>query len=101
MALLLIAPAIRRGDFTIGDLGLFTTYITVLATLPRWAGRVGAYHSQADVSVERMAELLPAPEPFRIVAPVTTRLRSGPGPFAPKSYDAPTDRLERFEVSRL
>ena len=106
IALLLIAPAIRRGDFTVGDLGLFTTYITVLAALPRWAGRVGAYHRQADVSVERMAELLSAPEHHRIVAPVTTQLRSGPGTFVPMTSSHPgarsaSERLEHLEVRDL
>ncbi len=106
VALLLVAPAIRRGDFTIGDLGLFTTYITVLATLPRWAGRVGAYHRQADVSVERMAELLPAPEAPRIVAPVPMRLRRGPGAFPLVSPGQPGarrdgDRLDRLQLTDL
>jgi ABC-type multidrug transport system fused ATPase/permease subunit len=34
-------------------------YATVLAGLPRFVGRVGAYHRQGDVSAERMARLLP------------------------------------------
>ncbi len=101
IALLLVAPAIRRGDFTIGDLGLFTTYITVLSALPRWAGRVGAYHRQADVSVERMAELLSAPDPARIVAPVRTHLRGGPGPFPPVSFDHPDSRRDNGRLDNL
>jgi ATP-binding cassette subfamily B protein len=81
--LLLIAPAIRQGDFTIGELGLFTSYVVVLAGLPRWAGRLGAYHRQADVSVGRLAALLPEPDADAVVAPVTTYLRHGPPPLPP------------------
>ncbi len=106
LALLLVAPAIRRGDFTVGDLGLFTTYITVLANLPRWAGRLGAYQRQAEVSVERLAELLPAPVPSEVVDPVTTSLRHGPGPFPPVAVPRPAGRsgdarLRHFEVRGL
>jgi ATP-binding cassette subfamily B protein len=128
ITMLLIAPAIRRGEFTVGDLGLFTTYITVLATLPRWAGRLGAYHRQADVSVERLAELLPGGAPGRppvpdgalpdrppaegvaadqrlvhdqIVAPVRTSLRRGPGTFPATPVGAPADRVGRDRLRRV
>lgn len=106
IALLLVAPGIRAGRFSVGDLGLFTTYMTVLATLPRWAGRLGAYHRQADVSIERMAELLPAPEPDRVVAPVATSLRHGPGPFPRVAVQTPSrrvgsERLQRLDVDGL
>jgi ATP-binding cassette subfamily B protein len=117
ITMLLIAPAIRRGDFTVGDLGLFTTYITVLATLPRWAGRLSAYHRQADVSVERLAELLPRPKPDdrpdaefaadqrrlhdQIVEPVGTALRHGPGPFPATAVSTPAARVDRDRLERL
>ncbi len=45
LALMAIAPRIRHGAFSVGDLGLFTTYILVVANLPlmdRPAGRVAA-----------------------------------------------------------
>ena len=79
LALLLVAPSIQGGDFTVGDLGLFTTYITVLAGLPRWVGRLGAYQRQADVSVARLAELLPDRDPRGYTKPFPTHLRHGPG----------------------
>ncbi len=101
LALLLVAPAIRRGDFTVGDLGLFTTYIVVLASLPRWFGRVGAYTRQAEVSVERLAELLPEPEPDFFVAPVATSLRRGPGPFPAVPVDRPDHRRGDTRLRRL
>ena len=58
------APSLAGADFqgnwndlSVGDLGLFASYVPVLASLPRWAGRLGAYHRQAEVSVGRLAEL--------------------------------------------
>jgi ATP-binding cassette subfamily B protein len=101
LALLLVAPSIRRGDFTIGDLGLFTTYITVLASLPRWVGRVGAYQRQADVSVARLAELLPDHDALAYTQPVETHLRHGPGPFEAQSLVAPRSRDDDLRLRRL
>lgn len=99
LALLLVAPAIRRGDFTVGDLALFTTYIAVLAAWPRWVGRLGAYHRQADVSVGRLAALTPRHDPADVVAPVTIQMKHGPGPFAATRVTDGADRRgsERFE----
>lgn len=101
IALLLVAPAVRSGRFTVGDLGLFTTYITVLAALPRWIGRLGAYQRQADVSVERLAALLSDPDPAGVVAAVPTYLRHGPGPFTPQSISEPLQRSEGARFERL
>lgn len=58
-ALVVAAPAAARGDLTVGDLGLVASYAVVLAGLPRFVGRLGAYHRQADVSADRLARLLP------------------------------------------
>ncbi|HUF31972.1 MAG TPA: ABC transporter ATP-binding protein [Acidimicrobiales bacterium] len=96
LLLLLVAPAIRAGEFTVGELGLFTSYLTVLAGLPRWAGRLGAYHRQADVSVARLAELRPDGDADAVVAPVVTHLRHGPPPLA-----APTPSGERLVELRV
>lgn len=59
VALVAAAPAAARGDLSVGDLGLIAAYATVLAGLPRFVGRLGAYQRQADVSSQRLARLLP------------------------------------------
>jgi ATP-binding cassette subfamily B protein len=56
--LLVAAPAMRRGEFTVGDLVLFTTYIDALSGLPRRIGRLLAYRRHASVAVERMQQLV-------------------------------------------
>ncbi|MBA2283833.1 MAG: ABC transporter ATP-binding protein, partial [Acidimicrobiia bacterium] len=81
LMLLLIAPALRRGELSLGDVGLFASYVTVLASLPRWVGRLGAYIRQGGVSVERLAALTVDGDPAGVVAPpVAMDLRHGPGP---------------------
>jgi ATP-binding cassette, subfamily B, bacterial len=63
--LLVAAPAMRRGDFTVGDLVLFTTYLDALSGLPRRIGRLLAYRRHASVAVERMQRLVDH-EPARL-----------------------------------
>ena len=53
--LLVAAPAMRRGEFTVGDLVLFTTYIDALSGLPRRIGRMLAYKRHASVAMDRHA----------------------------------------------
>jgi ATP-binding cassette, subfamily B, bacterial len=103
LVLLLVAPALRRGDFSVGDLGLFTTYLLVLARLPRWAGRLGAYHRQADVSVARLAELLPDDQrdPRRVMATTPTHLRHGPPPYLQVAAAATPAPFEALSVRGL
>jgi ATP-binding cassette subfamily B protein len=83
LVLLFVAGALRRGSFTVGDLGLFASYMEVLAALPRWVGRLAAYHRQAEVSIARLTELMAEPDPASVVAPTALHLRHGPPPLAP------------------
>ena len=93
VALVVVASAFRRGDLSVGDLGLFAAYATVIAELPKWIGRYLVFQRQADVSVDRLAELLPRPDRRAVVAPTRTYLRHGPPPLAPRvrSGDAGPD----------
>lgn len=106
LALLLLAPALAGGDATVGDVGLFAASAIVIANLPRWVARWGAYERQADVSVERMGRLLPVGQgPLGVGAPVATALRDGPGDFAttpvPDASHRGVDRLVTLEATGL
>jgi ATP-binding cassette subfamily B protein len=102
LILLMLVPALARGDATVGDVGLYTTSVIVVSWLPRWAARYSATLRQADVSVERLAELLPEPDPAGLTAPAPVPLRHGPGPYVATPAGAgPADRLERLEVRGL
>ena len=105
LALLLLAPALAAGDASVGDVGLFASSAIVLATVPRWVARLGAYHRQADVSVDRMTRLLPPGADGGLLAdPVHTALRHGPGAFPTvpaRPVRPPRDHLDRLEVTGL
>lgn len=106
LVVLLVVPALAEGDATVGDIGLFASAVAVLATLPRWAAMLGAYHRQAEVSVERMARLIDDRSPDGVVAPAPLSLRRGPGPFTPVPVGDPArrtdgERLDRLEMSDL
>ncbi|MFC4591710.1 ATP-binding cassette domain-containing protein [Sphaerisporangium corydalis] len=62
LVLLLAAPAMRRGDFTVGDLALFTSYVSWLAALPRTIGVILYRLPQAAVATERLSRLMAAHE---------------------------------------
>ena len=82
IVLLLVAASFRRRELTVGDIGLFASYVPVIAGVPKWVGRLAAYQRQADVSVDRLAELLAVPERRAVTAPVRTHLRTAPPPPA-------------------
>jgi ATP-binding cassette subfamily B protein len=99
--LLVAAPAMRRGEFTVGDLVLFTTYIDALSGLPRRIGRLLAYRRHASVAVERMQHLVDR-EPDRLAAhrPVylTSRAEAPTSPTLPADG---RDALRELSVDSL
>ncbi|MET9343282.1 ABC transporter ATP-binding protein [Nonomuraea sp. NPDC003804] len=58
LVLLLSAAAMRRGEFTVGDLALFTSYVGWLAALPRTVGGILYRLPQAAVATERLTGLM-------------------------------------------
>ncbi|NTV62261.1 MAG: ABC transporter ATP-binding protein [Oscillochloris sp.] len=82
LVLLLSANAMRTGNFSIGDFALFASYITTLAGLPRWIGRLLVRYRQASVSIARMDELLVGSAPDQLVAYGPVYLRSDPPPLS-------------------
>jgi len=58
VVLLLAARAMRAGTFTVGDFALFVTYLGQLTYFPEEIARLLTEYKLADVSVERLTELL-------------------------------------------
>lgn len=58
LVLLLSAAAMRRGDFTVGDLALFTSYVGWLTVMPRFLGRMLYRVPQGAVATERLTRLM-------------------------------------------
>jgi ATP-binding cassette subfamily B protein len=99
LALLLAAPAMRRGDFTVGDLALFTAYLGWLANLPRRLGLILYRQQQATVAGERLGQLLtPDERPDGVVVHRPVHLRTTPPPPPPPPAES---RLERLDVVGL
>lgn len=99
IVLLLVAARFRRGELSVGDIALFSTYVVgVVAGLPKWVARLGALHRQAEVSVERLAELMGG-DRGAAFQPAVTHLRTGPP--APANDAPPGGDLVRLDVRDL
>ncbi|CAA9243546.1 MAG: Heterodimeric efflux ABC transporter, permease/ATP-binding subunit 2 [uncultured Acidimicrobiales bacterium] len=98
VVLVLVAGAFQRGELSVGDIGLFASYVTVVASLPKWVGRLGAYQRQADVSVDRLGELMDG-DRAAPVQQVTTYLRHGPP--VPEHQPLVSDGLRQLDVRGL
>ncbi|MFI6183367.1 ABC transporter ATP-binding protein [Nonomuraea sp. NPDC051191] len=81
VVLLLAAGAMRRGEFTVGDLALFTSYVGWLTALPRTIGSVLYRLPRAEVSAERLTALLaPHQDAADLTRDRTLHLRHTPPP---------------------
>lgn len=74
LVLLLAAGRMRAGAFTVGDLAMFTLYLSWLGGVPRWAGLVLTRHRHAQVAAGRMGQLLPRRDEAEVVVPRRLRL---------------------------
>lgn len=94
--LILVAERMHRGDFTVGDFVLFTTYVPEVARSGSLIGRVMAQHRRAEVSLDRMSETIESPTPAPLVEPTSVYLRQSPPaiPSPPTASDHPLQRLE-------
>lgn len=101
LVLLLAAPAMRRGDFTVGDFALFTSYVTSLTMLPRFLGRLLYRIPQGAVATERLTRLM-APHQGADHLSRRTRLwfRTDPPPALP-AVPPRSDPLGTLEVRGL
>ncbi|HEY6739557.1 MAG TPA: ABC transporter ATP-binding protein [Actinopolymorphaceae bacterium] len=101
LVLLLSAAAMRRGDFTVGDLALFTSYVGWLTMLPRVLGRMLYRFPQGAVAVERLTRLMAGHEDADDLSRFHgLYFRSEPPP-ARTEIPEPTDPLEVLEVRNL
>lgn len=96
LVLLLVAPAMRAGTFTVGDLALFTAYVGWLAGLPRRVGRMLYRQRQASVSGARLIRLLTEQEDDRSLVEHRPVYFREPAPVAPAPppVDKPFECLE-------
>ena len=89
LGMLLMAGRLRAGQVTVGDLSLFVTYATSVATVGSWLGGDLVFWGQYDVSLRRLLDLVPgadsrdlaAPRPVLLEDALRTPPRSAPEPF--------------------
>ncbi len=81
LVLLLAASAMRRGDFTVGDLALFASYASTLGFLPRRTGQTMARARAAGVSTERLTRFVPESGEAGVFAPRPVYIGSSPPRF--------------------
>lgn len=98
LVLLLAAPAMRRGDFTVGDLALFVSFVESLSGLPRRFGRLLAYRRHADVSVDRMGALVDG-DALRLARSQPVHLKEAPP--APPTLPDQRGTLDTLVVTDL
>jgi ATP-binding cassette, subfamily B, bacterial len=101
LVLLLAAPAMRRGDFTVGDFALFTTYVGWLAMLPRFLGRMLYRVPQGAVAIERLTRLMAPHEHADELSRRTGVWFHGDPPPAMTALPVRTDPLEVLEARGL
>jgi ATP-binding cassette, subfamily B, bacterial len=101
LVLLLAAPAMRRGDFTVGDFALFASYVGWLTRLPRFLGRLLYRIPQGAVATERLSRLMARHETADHLSRHTRLWFTGDPP--PATTDAPrrTDPLRALETRGL
>ncbi|MGR6917238.1 ATP-binding cassette domain-containing protein [[Actinomadura] parvosata] len=91
LVLLLAAPAMRGGGFTVGDLALFTSYIGWLTALPRSIGTALYRLPQAAVATERLTALMaPHEDPDALARGTDVWLRDDPPPAPPQPPPPPS-----------
>ncbi|MEY2424939.1 MAG: ATP-binding cassette, subfamily bacterial [Actinomycetota bacterium] len=74
LILLFAAAAMRRNDFTVGDLALFTSYGSSMTFLPRRTGETIARARAAGVSTDRLARFVPDAGADGVFAPAVLDL---------------------------
>ena len=67
LILVLAAPAMRAGRFTVGDLALFVYYLGFVAQFTSTMGMLMAGYRQVTVSLERQVALMPGSPPGALV----------------------------------
>jgi ATP-binding cassette subfamily B protein len=102
LVLLLAAPAMRRGEFTVGDLALFTSYVGWLTMLPRVLGKMLYRVPQGAVATDRLGRLMAEHEDADDLSKLSgVWFKEGEEAPAPPPPPARDDRLEVLEARGL
>lgn len=98
--LVLIAERMHRGEFSVGDFVLFTTYVPEVARSGSLIGRVMAQHRRAEVSLGRMSTMIESESPAPLVEYGPVYITEDPPPIAPPA-PAAEHRLQSLQAQGL
>lgn len=98
--LLLVAQSMKTGAFTVGDLVLFVSYLSWIATVTTMFGFFLTTYRQAEVSLVRLGELLEDGPPGQLVNHGKVYL-NGKAPELPAIVSTGQEPLERLELTNL
>lgn len=102
--LILVGEMMREGVFTVGDFALFVNYIALgqisVSGFARWLGRLLAAFKQADVSLNRLCELMSGDTQEELLRFGPVYLR-GDFPSVPLIVKNRNHRLSRLQVEGL
>jgi ABC-type multidrug transport system fused ATPase/permease subunit len=100
VVLLVAAPALAAGSFSIGDLALFIAYLDPLTDSVNFFTHLVVVYRQADVSMARLTTLLPEGEEVSLVARTDTHM-DGRFPAITAPERRPEQALRVLEVRGL
>lgn len=101
LVILVAAGALATGEFDVGQLALFVTYLGWLSFLPRMVGRVLARRKQAAVAFGRMRRLVADADERNTVLPRDLPIEAWQRGERPAPVRPPRVPLERLEVVDL
>ncbi|MBW5448648.1 ATP-binding cassette domain-containing protein [Cohnella sp. CFH 77786] len=98
--LLMCAAEMKAGRFTVGDIALFTSYLTTFSFSISLFGYMVFQHKRLRVALERMRTLFRPGEEDQVIAHSDIHLYGDP-PEAEKPDEREEDRLQSLEASGL
>ena len=98
--LILVAERMKSGDFTVGDIALFMTYVGEVARSGSLLGTVMTHHARAQISFGRMEQIIDETSPSVLVQHSPVYLR-GDSPTIPVPVKTEADQLHELTVKGL
>jgi ATP-binding cassette subfamily B protein len=100
LVLIMAGREIQAGDFTVGDLALFTFYLDFISELTTFSGMLLARYRQLDVSIERMGRIMRGAEPEALIEPGPVHT-DGSIPDLPEPREETWEPLQVLEAENL
>lgn len=98
--LILVAERMKSGDFTVGDIALFMTYVGEVARSGSLLGTVMTHHARAQISFGRMERVIDDTSSDVLAEHNPVYLRNTP-PAIPVPIKTEADRLHELAVKGL